>query len=65
MRELMTQFGEEWFSRKQEHEPSVVEVDLEIRKKVIVNRMGTDLCGWGAFVLVGREEPTPFPPPVF
>jgi hypothetical protein len=54
MRELMTQFGEEWFSRKQEHEPSVVEVDLEIRKKVIVNRMGTDLCGWGAFVLVGR-----------
>jgi hypothetical protein len=32
MRELMTQFGEEWFSRKQEHEPSV-EVDLEIRKK--------------------------------
>ena len=52
-REFMTQFGEKWFSREHKHDPSV-EVHLEIRKKVIVNRVGTDLCDWGALVLVGR-----------
>jgi hypothetical protein len=31
-RELITQFGEKWFSRKQKHDPSG-EVRLEIRKK--------------------------------
>jgi hypothetical protein len=29
--ELMTQFGEKWFSREHKHDPSV-EVHLEIRK---------------------------------
>jgi len=52
-RELTTQFGEKWYSRKQKHDPSG-EVHLEIRKKVIVNRVRTDLCYWGALVLVGR-----------
>jgi hypothetical protein len=51
--ELMTQFGEKWFSRDHKHDPSV-EVHLEIRKKVIINQVGTDLCVWGALVLVGR-----------
>ena len=52
-RELMTEFGEMWFSRKLKHDPSR-EVHLEIGKRVIVNRVGTDLCDWRALVLVGR-----------
>ena len=64
----MTQFGGNGF-REQKHDPSRevhLVYSLEIRKKVIVNRVGTDLCDGGALVLVGRseglpEEPTPIP----